>query len=644
MIRITFLDNNTKEFEVGVTPFEIASSISSSLAKKSIFALVNDIAVDMKSQIETDSIFELVLEHDERTVDVLNHSCSHLMASAIKKLYPGAMFGVGPAIHEGYYYDFYLPGDVKLTEQDFAKVEKEMLRLANQNVDFERKVVSKEEALEFFKDDKYKQEIIQELPEEETISIYQHGDFMDLCRGPHVPSTKFLKNFKLLTISGAYWRGDSNNEQLQRIYGTCFSTKEALDAHLIILKERQERDHRKLGKELDLYMMSEFGPGFPFWLPKGMLLRRALEEYWYKVHTREQYHLISTPIMLNKELWEVSGHWNNYRENMYTSEIDKHEFAIKPMNCPGGMLVYKHQLHSYKDFPLRVGELGLVHRHEASGALAGLFRVRNFTQDDAHIFMREDQMVEEIGNVIQLFEEIYSVFDLTYHIELSTRPLEKYIGTVEIWDKAEKALADACVRVGRDFKVNPHDGAFYGPKLDFKLRDSMGRIWQCGTIQLDMNLPERFDLTYIDQDGTKKRPIMIHRAAFGSLERFIGILIEHYAGAFPTWLAPVQVKIIPVNLEHHYEYAMQVFKMLQHENIRVEIDTREEKLGYKIREAQTKKIPYQLVLGDQEVTNQSVNVRKYGSSQTDVVDKVVFLESLLLEISKMGKQNNESAK
>lgn len=642
MIKITFLDGNYKEFDAGVTALDIASSISSSLAKKSVFAFVNDVAYDMKAPIEQDATVELVLEHDPRTIDVLNHSCSHLMASAIKKIYPNAMFGVGPSIHEGYYYDFFLDENVKLTEQDFSRIEKEMTRIVSQNVEFSREEVSKEKALELFMDDKYKQEIIRELPEGEIISIYKHADFMDLCRGPHVPSTKFLKNFKLLNISGAYWRGDSNNEQLQRIYGTCFSTKEDLENHLRILKERQERDHRKLGRELDLFMMSEYGPGFPFWLHKGMLLRRALEDYWVHVHTRENYQLISTPIMLNKELWEVSGHWNNYRENMYTSEIDKHEFAIKPMNCPGGMLVYKHSLHSYKDFPLRVGELGLVHRHEASGALAGLFRVRNFTQDDAHIFMREDQMVEEIGNVIQLFEEIYSVFGLQYHIELSTRPLEKYIGTVEIWDKAEKALADACIRVGRDFKVNPHDGAFYGPKLDFKLRDSMGRIWQCGTIQLDMNLPERFDLTYIDQDGTKKRPIMIHRAAFGSLERFIGILIEHYAGAFPTWLAPIQVKIIPVNVEIHTEYAQKLVSILKEQGIRVEIDLREEKLGYKIREAQTKKIPYQLVIGDEEVNNNTVNARKYGSSKTDVFALQDFVNHLQKEISSLGKEDNES--
>lgn len=636
-MKIKFIDGSIKEFENGLSALDIANSISSSLAKKSVFAKVNGENYDLTRPIVNDASLELVTKDSPEALEALNHSCSHLMASAIKNLYPKAMFGVGPAIEEGFYYDVNPGEGVKLTENDLERIEIEMKRLANQDLKFERREVSKQEALRLFAHDKYKQEIINELESEAVITIYQHGDFMDLCRGPHVLSTKLLRFNKLLNISGAYWRGDSKNEQLQRIYGVAFFSEEDLGKHLEILKERAERDHRKLGRELDLFMISEFGPGFPFWLPKGMILRRTLEEFWYKIHTRENYQFIQTPIMLNKELWEISGHWANYRDNMYTSEIDKHEFAIKPMNCPGGLLVYKHTLHSYKDFPLKIGELGLVHRHEASGALNGLFRVRNFTQDDAHIFMRVDQIVEEVGNLIKLFDEIYSVFDLSYHIELSTRPEEKYIGSIEIWEKSEAALAKACESVGKTYKINPGDGAFYGPKLDFKLRDSMNRIWQCGTIQLDMNLPERFDLTYIAEDGEKKRPVMLHRAIFGSLERFIGIITEHYGGAFPTWLAPVQVKLIPVNNQYHLDFVNKIKNQLLAEDIRFEIDARDEKLGYKIREAQTKKIPYQLVCGDNEVNNNVLTYRKYGEAQTKTVSIAEFIDMLKKEISSLGK-------
>lgn len=636
-MKITFLDGSTKEFNKGTSALEIASSISSSLAKKSICAKINGKLWDLKRSIEEDATLELITKENPEAQEVLNHSCSHLLASAVKKLYPQACFGVGPAIEEGFYYDIN-PGDnVKFTEEDLVKIEKEMKHIAASDLEFKRIEVSKEQALELFKEDKYKIEIISELPEAETITCYEHAGFRDLCRGPHVISTKWLKFCKLLAVSGAYWRGDSKNEQLQRIYGTCFFSEEELNKHLENLKEREARDHRKLGRELELFMLSEYGPGFPFWLPKGMVLRKQLEDYWFKIHTREGYQFIQTPIMLNKELWETSGHWANYRENMYTSEIDKHEFAIKPMNCPGGMLVYKHSLHSYKDFPLKVGELGLVHRHEASGALNGLFRVRNFTQDDAHIFMTPDQIVTEVGSLIKLFEEVYSVFNLSYHIELSTRPEHKYIGSIEIWNKAEAALADACRSVGREYKINPGDGAFYGPKLDFKLKDSMNRIWQCGTIQLDMNLPERFDLTYIDENGEKKRPVMLHRALFGSIERFIGVIIEHFGGAFPTWLAPVQVKLIPVSNEHHLEYVKKVKNLLFSEDIRCEIDDREEKLGYKIREAQTKKIPYQLVCGDNEVSNNLITYRKYGSNQTTTVTIAEFITIIKQEIKTMGR-------
>ncbi|HOD61386.1 MAG TPA: threonine--tRNA ligase [Bacilli bacterium] len=636
-MKITFLDGSIKEFNKGTSALEIASSISSSLAKKSVCAKINGKLYDLKRPIEEDATLELITKEDPEAQEVLNHSCSHLLASAVKKLYPQACFGVGPAIEEGFYYDINPGNNVKITEEDLVKIEKEMKHIAASDVEFKRIEVSKKQALELFKEDKYKMEIISELPETETITCYQHAEFIDLCRGPHVTSTKWLKFCKLLAISGAYWRGDSKNEQLQRIYGTCFFSEEELNKHLENLKEREARDHRKLGRELELFMLSEYGPGFPFWLPKGMVLRKQLEDYWFKVHTREGYQFIQTPIMLNKELWEISGHWTNYRENMYTSEIDKHEFAIKPMNCPGGMLVYKHSLHSYKDLPLRIGELGLVHRHEASGALNGLFRVRNFTQDDAHIFMRPDQIVTEVGNLIKLFEEVYSVFNLSYHIELSTRPEHKYIGSIEIWDQAEAALADACRSVHREYKINPGDGAFYGPKLDFKLKDSMNRIWQCGTIQLDMNLPERFDLTYIDENGEKKRPVMLHRALFGSIERFIGVITEHFGGAFPIWLAPVQVKLIPVSNEHHLEYVQKLKDQLFNENIRCEIDEREEKLGYKIREAQTKKIPYQLVCGDNEVNNNLITYRKYGSNQTTTVTTGEFITMIKQEIQTMGR-------
>ena len=631
MIKITFPDLSVKEFKSGITAEKIAETISSSLAKKCIIAKVNDELYDMSRPIEFDAKLELLTDVSSY-YDLLNHSCAHLLAWALKELYPTAMFGVGPAIEEGFYYDVDL-GDVKLTEEDLPKIEKKMASLVASGEKIKRFEVSKEEALELFKDDIYKTELINELPEGSVITVYEQGSYRDLCRGPHVSSVKFLKNFKLLACSGAYWRGDSNRQMLQRVYGTCFGTPEELKEHLHNLEERKKRDHRKLGKELGLFMMSEYGPGFPFWLPNGMTLKNTLVGFWTDIHTKHGYKFIQTPTMLNRELWETSGHWFNYKENMYTSTIDEAEFAIKPMNCPGGMLVYKNDIHSYRDFPLRLGELGLVHRHEASGALSGLFRVRTFTQDDAHIFMTEDQIRDEIAEIILLYKKVYSVFNLNFHIELSTRPEDKYIGEIAVWDKAEKALAEACAKTGFDYKLNPGDGAFYGPKLDFKLRDSMNRIWQCGTIQLDMNLPERFDLTYIAEDGSKKRPIMIHRALFGSLERFIGILIEHYGGAFPTWLAPVQVKIIPVNNEFHLEYAKQVFKELEDLGIRCEIDDRDEKLGYKMREAQMKKIPYQLVLGDKEVESASVNARKYGEQAQVSYSKEEFY-NLLLDLVK----------
>ena len=630
-MKILLPDGSMKEYNEPKSLFDIAEDISISLKKNSIAAKVNGKVLDMDRIISEDSEVSFLTEKDPEALDVLRHSSAHLLAEAVKKLYPHAKFGVGPVIEEGFFYDIDLGDDV-LTENDLKTIEKEMKKISSQNSKIEREVLSYDEALELFKDDPYKVELITDLPKDEEISIYKQSHFTDLCRGPHLPGTKWIKNFKLLSLAGAYWRGNSDNKQLTRVYGTSFFSKEELDEHLQNLEERKKRDHRKLGKQLDLFMLSEYGPGFPFWLPNGMILRRELENFWYDVHLKEGYKLIQTPIMLNKELWEVSGHWYNYRENMYISEIDDMEFAIKPMNCPGGMLVYKRDIHSYKDFPLKVGELGLVHRHEASGALNGLFRVRNFTQDDAHIFMTEDMIVNEVKELVRLFEYMYSIFGLEYHIELSTRPEEKYIGEIATWDKAEKALADALDSIGKEYKVNPGDGAFYGPKLDFKLRDSMKRIWQCGTIQLDMNLPERFDLTYIDSNGEKKRPVMLHRALYGSIERFIGILIEHYGGAFPTWMTPVQVKVIPVNNDYHLDFSKDLVKKLMDNKIRVDMDDRDEKLGYKIREAQTKKIPYQLVVGDKEVESNEVTYRKYGEQEQTTVKVEDFINLILKEI------------
>ena len=565
---------------------------------------------------------------EDAKLSVLNHSCAHLLAQAVKHLYPNAKFWVGPVIDDGFYYDIDL-GDVTLTNEDLPKIEKEMKKVSKDGKRIVREEITKEEALEKFKDDPYKIDLISRMDENNTIiSMYTQGDFTDLCRGPHVETTKELKYFKLLKVSGAYWKGDAKNKMLQRIYGVCFDTQEALDEHLNFLEEAKKRDHKKLGKELDLFMMSEYGPGFPFFLNNGMILRNNLENFWYEEHTKEGYEFIKTPIMLNKELWELSGHWFNYRENMYTSEIDEKIFAIKPMNCPGGMLVYKNSLHSYKDLPLRIGELGQVHRHEASGALNGLFRVRTFTQDDAHIFMREDQIEEEVIRLISFIDRMYSIFNLTYDIELSTRPEEKFIGSIDVWNKSEKALEDACHKAGHSCKINPGDGAFYGPKLDFHIKDSLGRVWQCGTIQLDMNLPERFDLTYIDSDGSKKRPVMLHRVIYGSIERFIGILIEHYAGAFPLWLSPVQVNIIPVNNEYHLEYSNKILEELTNNNIRAKLDDRNEKLGYKMRESQTKKIPLTLVIGDKESNNNKVSYREYGKTEVIICDIEEFINKV----------------
>ena len=573
-----------------------------------------------------------IKENEE--LHVLNHSCAHLMAQAVKHLYPQAKFWVGPVIDEGFYYDMDL-GDAVIKEEDFEKIEREMKKISKDGKRITRIELSKEEAKEMFKDDEYKLDLIDGMEEGVTITAYRQGDYTDLCRGPHVETVKEIKFFKLLKTSGAYYKGDSNNKMLQRVYGVCFKTQEDLDKHLYELEEAKKRDHRKLGKELGLFMLSDYGPGLPFWLPNGYVLRRELEDFWLREHKKAGYVFVDTPIMLNRELWETSGHWDHYKDDMFVVEVEDGTYAIKPMNCPGAIQVYNNDLHSYKDLPLRIAELGHVHRYEASGALNGLFRVRGFTQDDAHILLREDQIGEEVSNIIALYDKIYSVFGLNYAIELSTRPFDNYIGNIETWDAAEEALKEACLATGHEFKINPGDGAFYGPKLDLKLRDSLNRIWQCGTIQLDMQLPGRFNCTYIDKNGEKVTPIMIHRACFGSLERFIGIITENYAGAFPTWLAPVQVKILPVNNEYHLAYANEVYKMLDKEGIRVSLDSRDEKLGYRMREAQTKKIPYQLVIGDKEVESGSLNVRTFGSTETKTMKKEEFLSLIKDEIKNL---------
>lgn len=568
---------------------------------------------------------------EDAKLSVLNHSCAHVMAQAIKHLYPQAKFWVGPVVSEGFYYDVDLGDDV-IKDEDIAKIEKEMKKICKDGKRIVREEITKEQALEMFKNDEYKIDLINNFEDDTNISCYRQGDFVDLCRGPHVETVKACKNFKLIKHSGAYWKGDKENKVLQRIYGVCFETPDALQEHLDLLEEAKRRDHKRLGKELGLFMMSEYAPGMPFFLPKGMILRNTLEQYWYEEHTKEGYEFIKTPIMMSQELWETSGHWANYKENMYTSMVDDREFAIKPMNCPGSLLVYKNSLHSYKDLPLRMGELGQVHRHEASGALNGLFRVRTFTQDDAHIYMTPDQIEGEIVRLINFIDRVYSSLNLSYEIELSTRPEKKYIGDLAIWEKSEAALGAACKAAGKDYKVNPGDGAFYGPKLDFHVKDSLGRVWQCGTIQLDMNLPERFDITYIDDKGEKVRPIMIHRVIFGSIERFIGILIEHFAGVFPLWLAPVQIKVLPVNNEYHLEYAKEVTELLQNEGFKVEMDAREEKLGYRIREGQMEKVPYLLVLGNNERDEKTVTYRKHGEQAQTTVPFAEFVTMLNKQI------------
>ena len=629
-VKIILPDGSAKEYAAGTTLGEAVKKLSNSLAKKVLAANVNGELTDLREELVDGSEVAFLTFEEDGGKHTLRHTASHVMAQAVKRLWPEAKLAIGPAIDKGFYYDIDM--EHTLTPEDLTKIEKEMSRIVKENLPITKSVMSRQEAIEFFKskNEDYKVELIEDLPEDAVISCYAQGDFIDLCAGPHVASTGKVKAFKLQSIAGAYWRGDEKNKMLQRIYGTAFEKKEELDAYLHLLEEAAKRDHRKLGKELGLFVIKEEGPGFPFFLPKGMALRNELENFWREVHHEFDYEEIRTPIILNKQLWETSGHWFHYRENMYTTIIDDEEYAIKPMNCPGGILVYQNEMHSYRDFPLRYAELGLVHRHELSGALHGLFRVRAFTQDDAHVFMLPDQMQSELMKVIELFDRIYSQFGLKYHVELSTKP-DNAMGDDAIWEAATEALRNAIEAKGIPYVINPGDGAFYGPKLDYHIEDSLGRTWQCGTIQLDMNLPERFQIEYIGEDGQKHRPIMIHRACFGSMERFIGILTEHYAGAFPTWMAPVQVKILPIS-EKHVEYAKELAKQMHRDYVRVEVDDRSEKIGYKIRQAQMAKVPYMLVVGDKEVEEGTVNVRKHGGDELGSVPFEEFFNAVKIEI------------
>ena len=607
MIKVKLIDGCMKEIEEGSNGYSLAASISKKLAKEAIAAKINGKLVDLNHGLKNDDKVEIITADSEDGIEIIRHSTAHVMAQAVKRIYGNVKLAIGPTIKNGFYYDFDL--DISLTQDDLKKIEDEMNKIINEDLKFKRDDVSREEALKIMseKGEYYKVELINALDESEKISLYEQGDFTDLCRGPHIPSTKFIKAFKLTSVAGAYWRGSEKNKMLQRIYGVAFSSKKELEKYLNMIEEAKKRDHRKLGRELKLFEIMDEGPGFPFFLPKGVILKNILIDYWRKLHNEAGYVEIETPIMLNKELWIRSGHWDHYKENMYTSMIDNKEFALKPMNCPGGMLVYKSEGHSYRDLPLRVGELGRVHRHEISGALHGLMRVRAFTQDDAHIFMLPEQIKSEILGVIKLIDEVYDTLGFKYNVELSTRP-EDSMGSDEEWNMAERSLKEALDEGGLDYKINEGDGAFYGPKIDFHIEDSLGRSWQCGTIQLDFQLPQRFELEYIGSDGEKHRPIVIHRVIFGSIERFIGILIEHFAGKFPVWLAPVQVKVLPIS-DNFVEYGSEVIGKLREAGIRCEIDNRSEKIGYKIREARNERVPYMIIVGEQEKTHGNISLR-----------------------------------
>ena len=630
LINIKLKDGSIKEIEDNSTVFDLAQSISRNLGKSALVGEVNGCLVDLNYKLKNNDEVNILSDDSEKAVEVIRHSSAHIMAQAVKRLYKNAKLAIGPSIANGFYYDFDI--DTPIIKEDLEKIEKEMNKIVKENLKFERIDVSKEEALKIMKDNDeiYKVELINDLPEGEKISLYKQGDYIDLCRGPHIPSTKYAKAFKLISVAGAYWRGNEKNKMLQRVYGIAFSNLKELEIHLHNLEEAKKRDHRKLGKELNLFTFAEEGPGFPFFLPKGVILKNSLIDFWRKIHYEAGYVEVETPIMLNKKLWETSGHWYHYKENMYTSMIDDEEFALKPMNCPGGMIVYKSDSHSYRDFPMRVGELGRVHRHELSGALHGLMRVRAFTQDDAHIFMLPEQIKSEIKGVVELIDKVYSIFGFKYHVELSTRP-EDSMGSDEEWQMAEDSLRGALDELNLQYVINEGDGAFYGPKIDFHLEDSIGRTWQCGTIQLDFQLPQRFELEYVGSDNEKHRPIVIHRVIFGSIERFIGILIEHFAGKFPTWLAPVQVKVLPIS-DKFNNYCDEVVKQFNENGIRVEIDQRNEKIGYKIREARNERVPYIVIIGEKEEEEGNVSLRSRKNGDEGSINVRDLIERINNEI------------
>lgn len=640
-MKITLKDGSVKEYEHGMPAIDIAQDISEGLARVATAVEIDGDVKDLRTVVDKDCELNILTFQDEKGKGAFRHTASHIMAQAIKRLYPDTKLAIGPSVADGFYYD--IDRDTPLLQEDLEKIEAEMKKIVKEALPLTRFTKPRAEAIEYFKEkgETYKVELVEDLPEDAEISFYSQGEFTDLCAGPHLMSTKPVKAFKLTSLAGAYWRGSEKNKMLQRIYGTAFSKKAELDEYLTMLEEAKKRDHRRLGKELGLFMMQDEGPGFPFFLPKGMVLKNTLLDYWREIHKKAGYVEISTPIMLSRHLWEISGHWDHYKENMYTTVIDEADFAIKPMNCPGGILVYQSEPRSYRDLPIRMGELGLVHRHEKSGQLHGLMRVRCFTQDDAHIFMMPEQIRDEIKGVARLIDEVYGLFGFKYHVELSTRP-ENSMGSDEDWEMATDALRGALDDLGRDYVVNEGDGAFYGPKIDFHLQDSIGRTWQCGTIQLDFQLPQRFEIEYTGADGEKHRPIMIHRVAFGSIERFIGILIEHFAGAFPTWLSPVQVKVLPIS-DKHMEYGKRVLDELLSAGIRAELDTRAEKIGYKIREAQMQKVPYMLVVGAKEEEEGKVSVRSRFAGDEGQMETSAFIAQMQKEIvDKITREVNNS--
>ena len=639
-MKITLKDGSVKEYDRPMSVIEIAADLSEGLARAACAGEVDGEEVDLRTVVDKDAQVNILTARDEKGLAALRHTASHVMAQAVKRLYPNTKLAIGPSFADGFYYD--MEFESPLTSDDFEKIEAEMKKIVKEDLKIERFTKPRQEAIAYMqkKGEPYKVELIEDLPEDSEISFYSQGEFVDLCAGPHLMSTKGVgKAFKIMSLAGAYWRGDEHNKMLTRLYATAFSKKEELEAYITMMEEAKKRDHRKLGKELGLFMMHEAGPGFPFFLPKGMVLKNTLLDYWRQIHRKAGYVEISTPIILNRSLWETSGHWDHYKNNMYTTVIDGEDYAVKPMNCPGGVLVYASEPRSYRDLPLRMGELGLVHRHEKSGQLHGLMRVRCFTQDDAHIFMTPEQIKDEIKGVVKLIDQVYSLFGFEYHVELSTRP-EDSMGSDEDWEMATDALRDALEEMKLPYVVNEGDGAFYGPKIDFHLVDCIGRTWQCGTIQLDFQLPQRFELEYIGADGEKHRPIMIHRVVFGSIERFIGILIEHFAGAFPTWLAPVQVKVLPIS-DKYMDYAQSVKEKLDEAGIRAEVDVRSEKIGYKIREAQTAKIPYMLVVGQKEEEEGTVAVRSRFAGDEGARSLDAFIGDLLKEIE--TKENRKKA-